>query len=449
MLGLVRPDVWYAHSVQSLTDTIVAPITAVGGAVALIRLSGSNAVAVARVVFPSLRAEPSSHQAIYGRFTTGDDGYLTYFRAPRSFTGEDSWELSIHGSVASVSSLLDACLRAGARMAEPGEFTYRAFMNGRLDLTQAEGVNDTVRAETDAQLRQANLLREGSLRSQVTGLRDRLLSILVAIEASTDFSEEIGMIDRVSAVKTVQEVAQQLESMLMSATYSHQVREGINLAIVGRPNAGKSSLFNAVLNLERSIVTDIPGTTRDLVSEIVSIKGHRVRLIDTAGLRATDDRVEQAGVERTKQASANADHVWYVFDAHAGWTDEDSAAVAEFDRTSTLVANKVDLGITGAVPPESVQVSAQTGAGIPDLLARFDPPEDGVPSPVNRRHEHLFFEALEASRGVIETLGSDVAPDDLATVGLRSALRALGEVTGETASPDVIERIFHDFCIGK
>lgn len=404
---------------------------------------------VAREVFPSLPEQPTPRRAIYGSFVTGDDGYVTYFQAPKSFTGEDSVELSLHGSVASVTALLDACLGSGARMAEPGEFTYRAFMNGRLDLTQAEGVNDTVRAETDVQLRQANLLREGALRSQVADLWDRLLSVLVAIEASTDFSEEIGPIDRVSATRTVHAVVTALETLLISATYAHAVREGTSLAIVGLPNAGKSSLFNAVLNLERSIVTDIPGTTRDLVSEIVSMKGQRVRLIDTAGLRESEDRVERAGVERTKQASANADHVWYVFDAHAGWTNEDEAAVAEFAQTCTIVANKVDLGVTGDLPPESVRVSAETGMGISDLLARFEPSENSSPPPVNRRHEHLFREALDALKGVVETFESEAAPDDLATVGLRAALRALGEVTGETASADVIERIFHDFCIGK
>lgn len=399
-------------------------------------------------------------------YVTGDDGLATAFEEGHSYTGEQTLELSVHGSPVSVQALIEACLGAGARMAEPGEFTYRAFMNGRLDLSRAEGVRDTVRAQTDAQLRQANLLREGGLRAEVSDLRETLVGVLAAVEASTDFSEEIGDVDSEAALERLSSVKDKLDNLYISSKSARIVREGLTVAIIGRPNAGKSSLLNAIVGADRAIVTPVPGTTRDTLEETVCVHGVPVRLIDTAGLRETQDTVEMLGVQRSKDALANADQVWYVFDATVGWGSEDASALAEVDRPTTLVANKCDLldpsrdlatASTLAGPDTGkgrlVSVSAVTGDGIAGLLGSLVALETGGPSesPValpNRRHAPLLQEAAVAVQEAIETLTRQV-PDDLAVVHLRAAVRSLGEITGETAAPDIIERVFHDFCIGK
>lgn len=432
---------------RSLTDTIVAPITAIGGAVAVLRVSGPQAEVVARAVFDNLPAEPAARQVFYGHFATGDDGFAVMFAAGHSYTGDLSAELSIHGSRASVQSLFEACLTAGARPAEPGEFTYRAFMNGRIDLTRAEGVNDTVRAESAAQLRQANWLREGHFQTGVREIAEVLTSVLVAVEAATDFSEEIGELDRPAATLRLQTAAKNLEKILQGATHAHRVREGLSLAIVGRPNVGKSSLFNAILRSERSIVTDLPGTTRDTVSEFVSIRGQMVRLVDTAGLRETVDVVEQLGVTRSHDAVRDADAVWYVYDQSEGWQDDDEIALETVNGDFVVVANKCDLPVGASQRSGAVRVSAQTGEGLELLLNSLE--LDGpAAAGLNRRHEPLLRAALGSLGDTIQTL-TDPVPDDLASVHLRSALRCLGEITGETAPLDIVERVFHDFCIGK
>jgi tRNA modification GTPase len=427
-------------------DTIVAPITAVGGAVAVLRVSGPRAWVVGSCVFEPWPSPVVARHATYGRFVTGDDGFVLPFAPGHSYTEEESVELSVHGSPAAVRALVDACLVAGARMAEPGEFTLRAFMNGRIDLTQAEGVRDTVNAATDAQLRQANLLREGALRDQVRAIRREVEGVLAAVEASTDFSEEVGELDRESALHRCDAVRAQLLRLLGEAGSARIIREGVTVAIVGLPNAGKSSLLNAVLGSDRAIVTELPGTTRDTVEEQVAIGGLLVRLIDTAGLRQTDDPIEGFGVERSRFALENSDVVWYVYDASVGWTPSDEEVWRTIERPAIGVANKSDL----AVGDRGIEVSATKGSGI-DALTSATLGVIGANEPgalVNARHAPLLQEALCAIDRVAVTLSSDT-PTDLAAVDLQAAIRALGEVTGETTPPDVLERIFADFCIGK
>lgn len=425
-------------------DTIVAPITALGGAVAVVRLSGDRSWEIAASVF---RGAPFvARHAGYGMFRHGDDGLALPFTAESSYTGEESIEMSVHGSAASVRALVDACVSAGARPAEPGEFTLRAFMNGKMDLTQAEGVRDTVLAATESQLRQANMLREGKLRDEVSAIRSELIGVLAAVEASTDFSEEIGEIDKEAALHRCSEAWARVFELKQTARAARIVRHGVSIAIVGLPNAGKSSLLNAVLGSDRAIVTDVPGTTRDTVEERIDLGGTPARLIDTAGLRDTSDAVEALGVSRSRSAIANADLVWYVFDASAGWTDSDEELYGQVERPSLIVANKTDLHSSD----RGIPVSALQSKGISALLSatsdRIEPGDDGAL--VNSRHVPLLEETLEAIERAMVTL-SNPLPSDLVAVDCQAAVRFLGEITGETTPPDVIDRIFHDFCIGK
>lgn len=386
--------------------------------------------------------EPKPRLAQYLAFCTGDDGYLTLFEAGKSYTGEESVEVSIHGSRASVNALLEAAKLNGARAAEPGEFTQRAFMNGRIDLTEAEAVRDTIEAETSAQLRMANLLRDGALHRLLRAQADSLTGVLAAIEASVDFSEEIGEIDPQALNSRIEAVRGVLAELLETTTTGRILREGLRIAIVGPPNAGKSSLLNRLLGHDRAIVTDIPGTTRDYVEERADFDGYPVVLIDTAGLRETNDPIEAIGVQKSRAIAANADLIWFLMDAR----DPVEASLFSFERPVELIANKIDL----ARPPKGhVGISCVTGAGLDQLVAiakaRFD---SKLPIAIQLRHQPELEEAQ-----VELTVASEVLaygrPPDLAAVGIRAAIKAIGRVTGETADADIIARIFRDFCIGK
>lgn len=431
-------------------DTIAAPITGLQpAAVAVVRISGPDAWVVASRVFSPWTIPVQPRLAVYGQFANGDDGLALPFEDGHSYTGEESAELSVHGSLASVRSLLELIFAAGARPAEPGEFTQRAFLNGRIDLTQAEGVRDTVSALTDAQLRAASELREGRLRGEVSAILAEVEGVLVAVEASTDFSEEIGDLDRAAASARLLSACERISVLLETAQTGRILREGFSVAIVGLPNAGKSSLLNVLLGMDRAIVTAVPGTTRDTVEELADIGGVPCQLIDTAGLREAGDEVERIGVERALAAGAQADLVLYVFDSAAGWTAADETLLSAISRPVLVVANKADLADAAH---EGIRVSTVTRFGL-DVLVREIVEFAGLSEVsgsalINRRHEPLLREALEELGDVRTMLGSEV-PVDLASVGLRSALMKLGEITGETATPDLIERIFHDFCIGK
>ncbi|MBS1707120.1 MAG: tRNA uridine-5-carboxymethylaminomethyl(34) synthesis GTPase MnmE [Armatimonadetes bacterium] len=434
--------------VDRLAQTIVAPITAVGGAVAVVRVCGPAAYRVAAAVFTPWPTVVEARRAVYGAFSHGDDGLVLPFSAGSSYTGEETVEMSVHGSAASVAALVEACCQAGARMAEPGEFTLRAFLNGRLDLTQAEGVRALVEAQSQSALRQGRLLREGRLSQMCVALRHEVLGQLAAVEASTDFGEEVGELDREGLANRILESVGRIEDLLATAQASRLAHTGMSVVLAGRPNAGKSSLFNALLQADRAIVTPVPGTTRDTLHESVQISGVLVRLIDTAGLRESDDLVEAIGVSRTRETVADADLVLYIYDASLGLTSEDAATFAAIGRPKQLIANKCDLE---HVAGPGLPVSAATGQGVStviELIAAHAGSAAGEQPFVLPRHVPLLEQAQRALMEVVATLRSPV-PDDLAAVGLRSAARALGEVTGETATPDVVDRIFHDFCIGK
>ncbi len=423
-------------------DTIVAPITGVGGAVAIVRLSGPEAWAISSRVFRPWKPEPMRAQ--YGFLSNGDDGIALPFEEGHSYTGEQSVELSLHASPASVRSLVEDCMRHGARAAEPGEFTQRAFLNGRIDLSQAEAVRDTIEAQTASQLRSANSRREGALKLEVQAATDIIFSVLAAVEASVDFSEEIGELDRAAQIERLHEALAVVDRLISSSAWDRLIREGIRVALVGPPNAGKSSLMNALLRSERSIVTPIPGTTRDFLEEAIEWNGSKIVLIDTAGLREASDQVEAIGIERTREVAVNADLIWFIFDATVGLSPEDRAWTNSFEGSRVvLVGNKSDL----AAPTEGLPISAQQGTGL-DKLMQTVPIFDEQATVISSRHHPLVMNAAQALRDAIGVLQAE-KPVDLATVFLSDALHNLGQITGDTATEDMLQRIFSDFCIGK
>ena len=429
------------------TDTVAAPITGAGrAAVAVIRVSGPKAWQISSQVFAPWPEKVQPRLAIYGRFVTGDDGLALPFPAGGSYTGDETVEFSIHGSPASVKALMESLISSGARLAEPGEFTLRAFLNGRMDLAQAEGVRETVDAITDGQLRRSKRLREGEFSRKVSTIKSQVEGVLARVEASTDFSEEVGEVDHSLVITQCENAVEELDRLLEGRRAS-RILSGYTVAIAGRPNAGKSSLLNAILGADRAIVTPIAGTTRDTVEETVELAGVPVRFVDTAGLRGAEDEVEAIGIERSRMAMDAADRILYLYDAPAGWSSLDDEILAGCPPERTLiVANKVDLG-----PPEraDLRISAKTGHGVDDLLKAISEElkMEELPMALERH-----YPLMEEARGFIlqsQEVFSQPIPDDLATVFLKSAIRCLGEITGETTPPDVIQRIFSDFCIGK
>ncbi|HRF60615.1 MAG TPA: tRNA uridine-5-carboxymethylaminomethyl(34) synthesis GTPase MnmE [Fimbriimonadaceae bacterium] len=435
---------------KAIGDTIVALITGrPPAAVATLRLSGPDAWPIASQVFRPWPEPVEPRRALFGQFVHGDDGIALPFAEGHSYTGEATVELSIHGSLRSVRDLLEACLRAGARHAEPGEFTLRAFLMGRIDLTQAEGVRATVEAATEAQLRAADHLRRGTLRVAIETARNELLRVLAAIEASVDFGEEVGPLDRESVRARVSMVLAGIERLLAQAPAERILRDGLRIALVGRPNAGKSSLFNALLRSDRAIVTAIPGTTRDTVEEWVDLAGVPCLLMDTAGLRPTDDPIESLGVERTRAAIATADARWYVFDGHLGWSAEDEAEWTRLPEPKVLIRNKADLEPNDARGLPMVAIRSEGLGALADWVrTTLGDVEAADGLGIQARHVPLLEAARDALVDLLATLDAPV-PDDLIAVHTQRAIQALGEIVGIEVGPDLLDALFAEFCIGK
>ncbi len=459
---------------RALTDTIAAVATAPGpGGIGIVRISGPEARGVVERVVrfhesiqrPRPRfahrvdvIDPAApHAAI-------DDGLLLYMPGPNSYTGEDVIELQGHGGVLVTTRVLDAVLRSGARPAEPGEFTLRAFLNGRLDLAQAEAVADLVAAPTAEALAAAADQLAGRLSSSVRELRRACLDLMARLEAEIDFTEEdVPAVPRDDLRRTLESIDETLEEILAGADRGLLQRHGFRVVLVGSPNVGKSSLMNALLATERAIVTEIPGTTRDVVEESFNLDGIPVRLSDTAGLRPTDDPVERIGVDRSGAALAAADLAALVLDGSRGLVaaDRDAARqVAAAGKQAIVVVNKTDLppAITtedaaGLIDAPVCRTSAINGdvAGVREALQTLI--GDGSPNPdlgtvASLRHK----QALERARGELAGAREAVAgglPADFIAIGLRGAVQALGEVTGESATEDLLDTIFAKFCIGK
>lgn len=461
----------------SPADTIAAISTALGpGAIAIVRLSGDHAIQIAQSVFEGASlTESASHTVHYGRVVDADgrevdEVLATVMRSPKSYTTEDMVEFACHGGSLPARAVLETVLAAGARLARPGEFTERAFLAGRLDLVQAEAVADIVAAKTRRGLAAALGQLEGWLSTELSALRESLLDLRAEVEALIDFADEdVGGGTRGTVVALARDACARADRLLENAEVGVAVRDGMSAAIVGKPNVGKSSVMNALLMRERSIVTALPGTTRDAIEDFVDISGIAVTLIDTAGWREAADEAEEAGVRRARLAARGADLVLLVVDAARGVDEFDRAIASELaGARKVVVGNKIDLGRAcsegelaelggrtggGSGGVAVAWVSALTGEGLDGLRglivqgalgAGFD--EAALVS--NVRHVDALARCRSAVRRALELLGRE-GPPELVAVEVGEAAAALGELTGETTPEDVLRRIFERFCVGK
>ena len=425
------------------------------------RLSGRDA---RRIAGSMLRFSPNPEWRAWTAALAGlldssgaviDQVVVTFFAAPRSYTAEDVVEIACHGSPVVLRHCLDRACSAGARLAEPGEFTLRAYLNGRLDLPQAEAVRDLIEATTLYQARVAAQQVEGSVSRRIAPLKEQLVELISLLEAGIDFAEDdISVAPAEEILRRLEPIQQGLEALVRSFSFGKLVHAGFALAIVGRPNVGKSSLFNRLLEQDRAIVTDIPGTTRDSVSETASVGGIPVRFVDTAGIRAGQDAVETLGIERTYQAIADADLTLMVVDASVAMGVEDLGIIDRARRHGRylLVANKADLG---QVVEDAVPVSALTGEGIDTLRSQIlaaVSPEGGFAQEegfiTSLRHEQLLRESIAALGQAVAATRSAI-PHEMLLLDLYGALRPIDAITGATTADDILNRIFATFCIGK
>ena len=441
-------------------DTIVAISTPVGrGGIGVVRLSGSDSRKIAGGL---LRQQPNWKPWTSELATLLDEAgaqvdqvVITFFEEPRSYTAENVVEIACHGSPVVLQLCLQRAVALGARLAEPGEFTLRAYINGRIDLPQAEAVRELIDATTLYQARVAAQQMEGSISRRIRPIKEQLLELISLLEAGIDFAEDdISVASADQILERLAPIEKGLRELVDSFHSGKLVFAGFTLAIAGRPNVGKSSLFNRLLEQERAIVTDIPGTTRDTVSEITSLNGIPVKLVDTAGIREGSDLVERLGIERTHQAVADADLTLLVFDLSTEMTEEDRELQERLaDNKPLLVGNKSDLRrrFTG----ECIAVSAVTGTGVPELreaiLRRLAPaglaaPESGAIT--NIRHEALLKECVAALENTRRAIGFGM-PHEMLLIDLYATLRPLDAVTGATTADDILNRIFATFCIGK
>ena len=462
-------------------DTIVAIATPPGrGGIGVVRLSGGDAIGIASGLVRLAKIPPEVQRSTLGKFVdphTGkvlDEVVLVFYRQPHSYTAEDVVEISCHGSPVIMQYLVECCLERGARAAEPGEFAMRAFLNGRIDLTQAEAIQDLIESRTLYQARVAARQLGGSLSARVKPHKQALLDLIARLEAGIDFADDdVDLMDWPGLLNQLEAVKADVEKMVAGYAFGRIVREGLSLSVVGRPNVGKSSLFNRLLNSDRAIVTEIPGTTRDLVSESASINGIPVRIVDTAGIRITSDAVEKIGVERTHQAMADSDLRLLVVDTSQDWSDEDSNLLRKIRHMGSMlvVANKADLPertsrmtIEQAIltenggAPDAVEIvvtSAKTGQGIERLREKImqaagagnDPGAEGE-LVTNLRHQQLLQEALTALDRCRQAAGERMHHEML-LLDLYDALRPLDELSGATDVEDILGMIFSRFCIGK
>ena len=464
---------------MNLDDTIVAIATPPGrGGIGVVRLSGPRAVEVARSML-RLRHELEAGRAVFGELVDStelrsetddasapmqteriDEVVVTYFAKPHSYTTDDVIEISAHGSPVVLRHIVELCVASGARLAEPGEFTSRAFLNGRIDLTQAEAVRDLIESQTVYQAKVAAQQLDGSLSRRLHPIKQNLVQLIAQLEAGIDFADDdVSILPDAVILQHIADVQVPLEQLRASFAYGKIVHEGLTLAIVGRPNVGKSSLFNQLVERERAIVTATPGTTRDLVTETVAIGGIPVRLVDTAGIRHSLDEAESIGIRKSKEALADADLVLVVLDASQEEATEDAKLTAQASiRPTIVVQNKIDLQITaqrsGNRAPD-VRTSAVTGKGVAELRAQI---LQHIRGSIGAEAEHGFLTnvrhrgLIEDSLSALEAANKAVAlkiPHEMLLLDLYNALRPLDAITGATTTDDILNLIFSTFCIGK
>jgi tRNA modification GTPase len=450
-------------------DTIAAISTPAGrGGIGVVRLSGRQSLDLASHLFHAATPTFTPNLARFGRLvdpTTEeviDEAILTYFKAPHSYTGEDVVELSCHGSPVILRRVLDILIAGGARIAEPGEFTFRAFLNRRLDLAQAQAVRDIINAQTVYQARVATRQLEGAFSKRLAPLKQALLDIIVQMESAVEFVEDdISPETTARLLARLQDLIGELKKVSSTFELGRFLKEGFDLAIVGRPNVGKSSVFNQLVGSDRAIVTAIPGTTRDALYESASIAGIPVRLIDTAGIRETDDAVERLGITRSRRAIADADIVLLVLDNSENLTEGDRQLLGELPVESRLVAlNKSDLAqrlkeTAGEALEDAVVISALTGRGLDRLREKIFQQLSGdlsierddilITDARQQQSVRLALEQTEEARDLIV----EGELEEIILLKLHAALNALGDITGETLTDDILNQIFSTFCVGK
>ena len=447
-------------------STIVALSTPRGrGALAVIRLSGPNAIAIAKTLGDLDDVEPRQARLTKLKHPTDhqilDQVLLTCFPAPHSLTGEDVVEISCHGSPAIVRSIIDATLELGAMLAGPGEFTLRALSNGKINLAQAEAIRDLIAAQTDEAVKQASRQLDGELSNALGPFKEKLVEVIVLLESALEFVEEDIPAPRANEIdQDLATVSAGMEKLSRSYSAGRLLQEGVRVTITGRPNVGKSSLFNSLIQRERAIVTDIPGTTRDTLSEVIDLEGIPVILTDTAGLRDTTERIETLGIERTRRAMGDSDLVLVVLDGSTDLGPSDQELIAQTESARRLVVlNKSDLPSFKAQPCcidalEAINVSARTGEGLANLRGAIlaslsrNGTEDGSLLITNARHYDLLCHTQRESE-VARAALRERHSEELVLVPLHNALRLLGQITGETTTEDILSEIFATFCIGK
>lgn len=453
-------------------ETIAAIATAAvpqQGSVGIVRVSGKQAIPIAKTLFDAPGNQSwKTHRILYGYLRHPqtrelvDEALLLIMKAPRSYTREDIVEFQCHGGIMVVQQVLQLCLEAGARLAQPGEFTLRAFLNGRLDLTQAESIFDLVGARSPQAAQTALAGLQGKLAQPIRTLRGHCLDILAELEARIDFEEDLPPLDEAGIVAEIEEIATKLTKILATAARGELLRTGLKVAIVGRPNVGKSSLLNAWSQSDRAIVTELPGTTRDVVESSLVVKGIPVQVLDTAGIRETADRVEKLGVARSQTAAKTADLVLLTIDATAGWTPGDEEIYQQVEnRPLLLIINKIDLleDIPDLSLPSQITRVVKTSAAhhqgieeleqaILDAVNFSNLQAANLDLAINQRQAAALTRAQLSLERVLEAIAQTL-PLDFWTIDLREAIRALGEITGEDIVESVLDRIFSKFCIGK
>lgn len=455
-------------------DTIAAISTPIGeGAIAIVRLSGPEAIRICDKIYRGSKplVAVDSHTIHYGKIIdpqtgkTAEEVMVTVMRAPKTFTREDVVEINCHGGLVSVNRVLELVLNAGARLAEPGEFTKRAFLNGRIDLSQAEAVMDLIRAKTDRAMGVALDQMEGRLSKLVRNLRQTLLEIIASVEVNIDYPEyDAEEVTHDLLIRQASDVKAAIESLLETARQGKILREGLSTAIIGRPNVGKSSLLNTLVHESKAIVTDIPGTTRDIIEEYVNVRGVPLRLIDTAGIRETEDIVERIGVERSRKALKEADLVLLLLNNSEPLTEEDKRLFEAIEgMDAIIIVNKTDL--PAALPLDEVKQLANGRPVITTSLINEEGIEQleeaiaklffqtGIESRdltyvTNARHIALLNQALQSINDAIDAVQAGL-PIDMAQIDIRKTWELLGEIVGDTVSESLIDQLFSQFCLGK